>query len=163
MGGDIITVTMFGAPRGKGRPRFIRATGMAFTPAPTREYEGLLRHEAGLVMNGRPPLEGPVDVALFAFMPIAESWSKKKQREALANTIHPTGKPDLDNLLKMLDAFNGVVWRDDAQVVTGTFTKRYSDRPRLVVEVHPTAAAYLDHATGEVREAPMPLLAGMVT
>lgn len=160
MGDDVLTITLAGPPRGKGRPKFIRATGHAYTPKPTAEYEGLLRHEGALVMDGRAPIEGPLNVTLVAYMPVPESWSKKKRREALANTIHPTGKPDLDNLLKMLDAFNMVVWRDDAQIVSGSFTKRYSDRPRLVVEVRPTPMAYFDHVTGEVRDAALPLLAG---
>lgn len=29
----------------------------------------------------------------------------------------PTGKPDVDNLLKVLDALNGWAWDDDAQIV----------------------------------------------
>ena len=35
----------------------------------------------------------------------------------------------------MLDALNAVVWKDDAQIVVAAITKRYSDRPRLRLEV----------------------------
>jgi Holliday junction resolvase RusA-like endonuclease len=37
----------------------------------------------------------------------------------------------------MLDALNGVVWRDDAQIVSGLIEKYFSDRPRLSVQVVP--------------------------
>ena len=33
------------------------------------------------------------------------------------------------------DAFNGVVWRDDSQVVRVVSEKRYSDRPGVLVTV----------------------------
>jgi Holliday junction resolvase RusA-like endonuclease len=48
------------------------------------------------------------------------------------------GKPQLDGALKVgirafmvIDALNGIVWRDDNQVVELTVEKFYSARPRL--------------------------------
>lgn len=35
---DTITIRLAGAAQGKGRPRFARKTGHAFTPAKTRGY-----------------------------------------------------------------------------------------------------------------------------
>jgi Holliday junction resolvase RusA-like endonuclease len=69
---------------------------------------------------------------------VPQSWSAKKRAAALAGAIRPAKRPDLDNIAKMLDALNEVVWRDDAQVVSGLIEKLYSDRPRLRVEVGPT-------------------------
>lgn len=137
---DSIRIELCGEPKGKGRPRFVCATGHAFTPAKTRSYESYLRLAAQDAMGNRSPIEGPVRVELLANMPIPKSWSKTKQAEAELNLIYPTKRPDVDNLMKMLDSFNEVVWRDDAQIVDATLRKRYSNKPSLIIlinEVNP--------------------------
>jgi Holliday junction resolvase RusA-like endonuclease len=130
-----VVIELVGEPRGKGRPRFARRTGHVFTPQRTASYEAMLRHEAALVMATRPPLKGTLRVQVSAYFGVPQSWSAKKRTAALAGTIRPAKRPDLDNVAKMLDAFNGVVWIDDAQIVSGLIEKHYSDRPRLRVEV----------------------------
>lgn len=157
---DVITIELMGEPRGKGRPRFVRATGHAYTPAETRKYEDALRYAAGEAMAGRPPLDGPVDLKVNVHLPVPQSWSGKRRREALAGVIWPTKRPDSDNYLKAAeDALNMIVFRDDSQVVHIEVEKRYSDRPRLTIEVRPTPLTILDHKTGEVRETATPLFA----
>jgi Holliday junction resolvase len=49
--------------------------------------------------------------------------------------LRPTGKPDLDNYLKTLDACNNIVWVDDSQVVSATVMKRYGQNPGITVTV----------------------------
>jgi Holliday junction resolvase RusA-like endonuclease len=97
-----------------------------------------LRHEAALVMGERSPLEGALRVQVAAHFGIPVSRNGKKKAAALAGEIRPTKRPDWENVAKMLDAFNGVIWRDDAQVVSGLIEKYYGDRPRLRVEVVPS-------------------------
>jgi Holliday junction resolvase RusA-like endonuclease len=87
------------------------------------------------VMDGRSPIEGPLKVCVFASFPIPASWPKKRRAAALAGTARPTTKPDADNLLKILDALNQVVWRDDSQIVDGFVRKLYSETPELVITV----------------------------
>lgn len=141
MSADTITIELSGEPRGKGRPRFVRATGIAFTPAETRKYESALRFAAQQEMATRSPLEGPLSVLVEAHFPIPQSWSRKKRDQALAGMVRPTTKPDADNLLKNLDSFNEVVFRDDKQIVDARISKFYSDRPRLVIRVEPIASS----------------------
>lgn len=136
--GAAIIIELAGEPRGKGCPRFVRRTGIAFTPQRTASYEAMLRHEAALAMANRPPLEGALRVRVLACFGVPQSWSAKKRIAAITGAIRPAKRPDLDNVVKMLDALNEVVWRDDAQVVEGWIEKHYSDRPRLRVEVVPT-------------------------
>lgn len=130
-----VVIELAGEPKGKGRPRFSRAGGFAYTPQPTRNYEAALRFAGQLAMNGAAPIEGPLKVEILAAFSVPQSWSKKKQCKAHTGLVRPTGRPDLDNIAKMLDALNGVVWRDDAQIVIAVIAKRYSDRPRLRIEV----------------------------
>lgn len=56
-----------------------------------------------------------------------KSFSKKKRKAALAGLMRPTTKPDLDNVAKtILDALNGVAWKDDSEITTLAIAKKYS-------------------------------------
>ncbi len=126
-----------GPPRGKGRPRF-RSMGKfvsAYTDAATRKYESALHDQAKKVMGTDQPLEGPLAVEIVAYTPIPKSWNRKDTAAALAGESVPTSRPDVDNLSKVVDALNGVVWRDDSQIVDLHVWKFYSAEPRLVIKV----------------------------
>lgn len=128
----MITFTVPGQPQGKGRPRIgkVGAHASMFTPQKTVAYEGLVAHAAQAVMEGRPLLDGAVWCSVDLFCRIPASWSKKKQAQALAGGVMPTTKPDADNVVKAIfDGLNGVLWRDDVQVVNMTMSKRYSLTP----------------------------------
>ncbi len=131
----MIEIVLLGKPVAKGRPRFNTQTGVAYTPEKTRTYEQMLRLAASDVMGDRPPLEGPLRVEMLVVVPVPKSWPKKKQADALAGRIWPTGKPDNDNFYKVIDAGNLVVWVDDGQIVQSKIEKRYGDRPRLELRV----------------------------
>lgn len=132
-----VEIVVPGQPRGKGRPRFARAGfGVrTYTDAKTASYENLVKLAAAESMRGREPFAGPVRVDMLARMSVPASWSKRRQAEALADRVLPTGKPDADNLVKVLDALNGVVWRDDAQVVELAMRKCYSTAPAMLIRV----------------------------
>lgn len=141
---DAIHISLPGPVRGKGRHRSRIAKardGRSFianyADSATRSYEGMLRTVASDAMHGRPLLDGPVLVKLVAVFAVPTSWSRRKRAEALDGLIRPTVKPDGDNILKCCDALNGIVWRDDAQVVTATVRKVYGERPGLTIEVAP--------------------------
>jgi len=126
-------VTFFvpGTPRGKGRPRFSRKSGRAYTPAETAAYESTVAYAGHVAMGAQDLLEGPVGVKMTAVFQIPASWSPKRKREAL----HHTSKPDADNIAKCCDALNGIVWKDDAQVARISISKVYGDVPGLHVFV----------------------------
>ena len=125
-----MVVEIPGPPRGKGRPRFVRATGRTYTDPATENYEGMVRQAGADAMGGRRPLEGPVWVLLEIVFPVPASWSLKKQAAALRRDLWPTGRPDADNTLKLFgDGLNGILWRDDAQIVKSEIVKRYGERP----------------------------------
>lgn len=112
----MITLYFPFAPVPKGRPRFSR-NGHAYTPDKTRRYEADLKLWALKQMHELKPLEGPISVrAVFI---IAKPKSAKRRE-------HPVVKPDLDNYLKTLDALNGIVWKDDSQIVEISGQKIYA-------------------------------------
>ena len=130
----VVQFTVTGRPLAKGRVRFTKS-GHAFTPDRTVGFEGKLALAAQAAMDGRPPAEGPVAVTLEVLLPIPKSWSLKKYVAARDGTLRPTGRPDLDNFAKMLDALNLVVWNDDSQIVELVVFKRYSEAPQLAITV----------------------------
>lgn len=135
-----MTVYFFvpGTPQGKGRPRAVARGKFVrmYTPQKTATYESTVALFASQAMAGQPLFEGPVAVSVSIEMPVPASWSKKKQSQAAAGTLFPTGKPDADNVLKALfDAMNGVVWVDDTQVVQIECRKRYGCKPGVFVSV----------------------------
>jgi Holliday junction resolvase RusA-like endonuclease len=127
----------------KGRPRFRNRrtkSGAEFvqtySPEKTRSYDAVVRTLAEQAMCGRPPLAGPLQVNFVAFLPVPRSWSQKRARSALAGLVLPTYRPDLDNMIKnVLDGSNGILFADDALITDMVVSKRYSDRPRAVLEV----------------------------
>lgn len=135
-----ITIRVPGDPVAKGRPRATAIGGHArmYTPASTRAYEQRVAVAAREAMAKAPPLEGALSVSIEITMPIPASWAKTKRADALAGLVMPTGRPDLDNLVKALtDACNGIVWRDDAQIVRLMAEKRYGEQPGASISVIP--------------------------
>jgi Holliday junction resolvase RusA-like endonuclease len=116
--------TIPGRLGGKGRPRFavVGGQGRAFTPARTRSTEAMVREFAAKAMAGAPPIEGAVHLSVIMHLDRPKSWTKRK----IAENPLPTGKPDLDNVLKLLgDALNGIVWKDDSQIASLWIQRRF--------------------------------------
>jgi Holliday junction resolvase RusA-like endonuclease len=112
-----MSATIPGDVVGKGRPRFVRATGRAVTPKRTREWEEMAAavlcvayHEA---RPGAAPLQCPVVVHVAAV-------KRRRKTDRHKARILRTVKPDIDNVCKcVLDALErgGVILRD--QIVCG--------------------------------------------
>ena len=70
-------------------------------------------------------------------MPIPTSYSKKKVNEIMVECKGKHyKKPDLDNLAKLiLDAMNGLVFRDDALICELNLVKKYSTLPRIEITI----------------------------
>lgn len=120
-------------PRDKTKKQFVGT----YTHTQTRNEQGAIRQTAYDQMAGRAPFSGPIDLRYGAYFAVPPSWSGVKRRRALADQIRPTARPDFDNLMKQVDALKGVVWVDDAQATDVFFWKRYSERPRVVMEIRP--------------------------
>lgn len=138
-----ITFVVPGNPQGKGRPRVGKVGNHArmFTPQKTVAYEGLIAMAAQQAMQDRALITGPVLLEMNMHHMVPASWSKKRREGALQGEIMPTVKCDADNCLKAVcDALNGVVWRDDVQVVNVMLTKRYAENPKVEVRVVPLSA-----------------------
>ncbi|KVU18281.1 RusA family crossover junction endodeoxyribonuclease [Burkholderia ubonensis] len=133
-----VEFTVPGKPVAKGRPRFARhgAHVRTFTPEATERYENLVKMAARAAMRDTLPYEGPVRLIVNIGLPIPASWSQKRQDAAAAGAIGATKKPDWSNVAKSIeDGLNGIVYVDDAQIVDGWVSKRYTRTPGVRVEV----------------------------
>src|SRR5262249_33955944 len=133
-----VTFAVRGVPVAKARPRVLRSG--AYTPAKSVAYERQVQLAATLAMRGHARLSGAVQATLRFDLPIPASWSARKRAAAITGEIAPTGKPDLDNLLKsVLDGIRTVVIGDDAVIVDVRATKRYGVAPLTVCTIGPSA------------------------
>lgn len=91
--------------------------GQHFTAADTRAFEALVRDTAQLALGRSWDLDGMYSLGVVAVLP------DYKTRDG-------------DNIYKACaDALNGVAYRDDNQVVRGSFSKLYEGPVRVVVTV----------------------------
>ena len=128
-------VTIPGLLRAKGRPRF--GNGRTYTDAKTVQAEKHIQRHA-IEQIGKPCLMGPLCVSLQISIEPPPSWSRRKRFQALAGHILPVSRPDIDNQMKTAaDALNGIMWKDDAQIVDAHLTRRYGPQSMTVIEVQP--------------------------
>lgn len=135
---EAITFIIPGPVVGKGRPKFARRGNFVttYTPEKTANYENLVKLAAHRAMDGRDHISVAVRCKIVVWVEPPASWSNKKRLAALSGEIHPTSKPDLDNVAKgILDAMNEVVFKDDKQVVELSLSKHYALNSQAVVEV----------------------------
>ena len=135
--GDPLTIHIPGEIRGKGRPRFARTSKgvRTFSDSKTEAAENWVR-SCAIDQVGQPVLEGPLALDVAITVAIPESWSKRKKADAAAGVLRPTGKPDLDNTVKLLaDALNKIVWRDDSQITMMRLSKHYGNAAGALVTV----------------------------
>lgn len=137
-GFDAVNIELAGEPIAWARTR-ISKSGVLFNPTKQRNTAAAFKIVAMAAMQGRPPFDCPVAVSFFAYFPVPASWSGKKQKAALAGNIWPTRRPDLSNLVKLFeDACNGIVFRDDALIVSYLWLKKaYGPSPHISVTVQP--------------------------
>ena len=131
-----IKFTVPGQPKGKQRPRVCRINGrsVAYTPRQTIEYENLIRASYTAISKAKFERNLPLEISILALFPIPKYASKKTKELMINGYIFPTKKPDGDNIIKaILDALNGVAYRDDSQICRVYFEKMYAENAETKV------------------------------
>jgi Holliday junction resolvase RusA-like endonuclease len=143
--------TVWGEPKGKGRPRF--AAGMRpYTPDGTRAYEEMIAWEYSRQCGGMLTEHGLVRMTIKAYHGIPKAARRKDRALMASGVIRPLKKPDMDKIAKIYaDALNGLAYHDDTQIVVLSCMKFYSDEPRVDVVLE---EAQPSGVSGSVRECP---------
>jgi len=131
-----VTICLLGEPVAWARAR-LGLRSVHFTPPKQRNNGVALKLLAQEEMMGRTPMTGALQLDVHAEFRIPKSFSKAKRKAAILGELRPTKKPDLSNIIKQIeDAFNGIVFVDDAQIVQyGNPRKVYGEQPKIVVTV----------------------------
>lgn len=134
-----VTFVVPGKPFGKQRPNFSKVGKYVrtYTPDDTVNYETyikiLYKQEAGERYFDKGT---PLRILIVALYEIPKSTSKRKAARMRAGELRPTGRPDTDNIAKVIcDGLNKIAYYDDAQVVELKVVKYYSDTPSVTVTV----------------------------
>ena len=139
-----ITFTVLGAPFGKQatKVRAFNVPGRAhpivsvYKPKETRNYLTSVAQSYWTKANDVPPTDEPVAVSIRAYFAMPKSYPKEMRSLEVAESVPQCVKPDADNIAKSVcDGLKGVAWRDDSQVMRLTVAKKYSDRPRVEVDI----------------------------
>lgn len=121
-----VRLVIAGKPIAMARPRFAR--GRAYLQENMRDTKTSLAWQMAMGWS-RPKI--PRDQAVCLEIEFVFKALKKKD----IGTYRPR-KPDLDNLTKMvMDAANGILYHDDAQVTESRVSKRWgeADETRITV------------------------------
>lgn len=129
-----VEFTVHGEPKAKARPR-LGKTGHIYTPKTTKDYEDIIALE--YMVQGGKFLKGEISMTFDFYFKIPQSMNlgknKKTKADMKAHRIRPVKRPDLDNLIKIYDALNGLAFNDDSQIVTIIARKWYGEEPKTVV------------------------------
>lgn len=117
-------------------------TGNKYLDPSVIKYRKAIRNMAIAQMRNQKAerIEGAVNMNIVYAFRRPQSLSKKERNEIDNGKIVPkTTKPDIDNLTKaILDALNGIVWKDDAQVTQINIQKVWSAKDQIEVEIWET-------------------------
>lgn len=129
-----------GEPRGKMRPIASASHGHArlYQAKEQTEYENWIRLCYDQRYKGEEPFKKPIEATVLVYMGVPESLSGRKKSRMLSGEIAPTKKPDLDNVIKCLDALNGIAFEDDKLITSIKARKAYSSSPRVTFILEPT-------------------------
>lgn len=129
----MISFTVLMQPTAKARARTVMHKGKVrtYTPSKTVEAEALIRNTYYEKFGLSERISKPLGVCLTCFFTKQKPKSAPKKREILWVT-----KPDWDNLGKTVcDALNCYAWEDDSQIVEVHLYKKYSDIPKIEIEI----------------------------
>lgn len=132
--GLVLKMSLPGPPVAWARVR--TRAGRFFNTEKTDNEKTRWRFYAGREWDGKPLLEGPLLIRCRFIFPIPKSWPKWKRRDAAIGKLMHTSAPDYDNLAKLVaDALNGIVYKDDRQIVRAEIEKAYGPDPKTTIEL----------------------------
>jgi Holliday junction resolvase RusA-like endonuclease len=105
--------------------------------------------------QGARMMEGPLSVSIRAGFAPPKSWPKWKLE--VARSIWHTRRPDGDNVVKaVLDALQGVAFREDSHVAKHGLIKHYTDEPGVLVSIESIDGLHSESTRADVSQNHVP-------
>lgn len=129
----MIEIVVPGIPKPAGSKRVVtnRSTGKAYVIDAcdkSRDWKTTVAQCASDAWNGEPLMTGPIRLTIVFCVARPRAHYGAKGSLKLSAPTYPTTRPDLTKLVRAIeDALTGVIWRDDAQVVSQTVMKIYDE------------------------------------
>lgn len=130
-------ITIPGKPIAKARARIVNLHGFVRSYDPQEKQKQLVSQEISRQIKNLASdfdLNAMVTLNASFYLSAPDSATQSKRSAKLWNL--ESHRPDLDNLCKFyLDCANGILWKDDSQIVAMSLAKRYSNNPRTELDV----------------------------
>ena len=128
----MIILTINGIPKAQKRPKFTTVNGhaRAYDPSAKDKQDVLaqIRAEAP-----EKPCTNALCMSLTFYIPRPKShYGTGKNRGVLKKSVpeYVITRPDIDNYIKfILDAMNGLYFKDDSQICMISAVKKYAEKP----------------------------------
>lgn len=122
-------------PKAQSRPRFSKWG--TYEESSMKEWKSNFKT---MLKLQRPRLieQGAISLIITFYVKAPQYIVKKKsnQEDLLHERIYVDKRPDLDNYLKaVMDAANGILYKDDGQIAVIACQKLYSLKPRIEIEI----------------------------
>lgn len=115
-------------PKAAPRPRSTKF-GHTYMPSDYQDYK---KQFALLAKSKVKYSEEALRLDMIFQFKMPKSWNKKKK----LNPPYHIGKPDKDNLSKtVMDALNGIAYKDDSQICEGFQKKQYGEIDAVFFEI----------------------------
>lgn len=131
----MIKIAVPGNPIALKRHRMTK-TGHSYDPSKNDKADFLAK-----CMEHKPdtPITGPINLTIIFYMPRPKNHYRTGKHAGELKDDSPywhTGRPDIDNLLKLImDSLNGIFWRDDAQICRIEARKIYHEAPYVRMRI----------------------------
>jgi Holliday junction resolvase RusA-like endonuclease len=137
-----VRFTVYGIPAPAGSKRgFVQAGHVRIVDdsVRSRPWKALVSDAALKETGGRGPLfRGPLTLEVWFVMPRPKGHFGAGEKLRPSAPEYPAVKPDATKLLRAVeDALNGIVWKDDSQVVVQHVYKLYGEPARCEIIVIP--------------------------
>lgn len=125
------SLLIHGEPEGKGRPKFVRKTGKAYTPKKTVLAEGEVVRKWEEAGSPRMPEDTALRLEVVLYVARPGTHFKADGSFTAAGLRQPRpykAKPDCDNACKLImDALNKKAYRDDVRIVEILVERHWAD------------------------------------
>ena len=141
---QVIKLVINQVPQPQPRPR-VTVRGKyanAYESKKIRTYKKLVAHKYCLEYERQLPTEKLLAVDIRFYLLIAQSISANEQLKKRISRLCPDIRPDIANNLlysrydkAIIDALNGLAFKDDSQIIASQTQNIYSDNPHTEIDI----------------------------